>query len=152
MCNKVKKEQGFEVFSISTQPNREQLTHAIMIVAVFVLFTNLLFGGLKIIQYLSIYTSLEYIVIALYNISELLLAMTILVLGQHLIERFTNDASYTYGGSIMALTWGLLYCFISGFGMGIYMMAMAVSVGFIYQLLRKNAKLTFLLFIIMYLL
>ncbi|MBR3839803.1 MAG: hypothetical protein IKM20_01540 [Erysipelotrichales bacterium] len=152
MCHKLKKEQGYEIFTINTQPTREQFTHALVIVALFVLFTNLLFGGLKIIQYVKIYTYLEYIVIVLYNICELLLAMMILVLGQHLIERFTNDASYMYGGSILALTWALLYCFVSGFGMGIYMMAMAISVGFIYQLLRKNAKLTFILFILMYLL
>lgn len=148
---KVKKEQHYDMFAVSTQPTSRQFTYAILIAVLFVLFSNMIFGGLKPIQYLKLYDIGTYCLILLYNISELLMAMMILLLGQHYVERFTNNAGYAYGGFVLAITWGLLYI-INGLTLGIYMITMSICVGFIFIMLRKNPKWTFLLFVIMYLL
>lgn len=142
----------FDPFSVKTQPSTQQMSYAIAISAVFVLFTTLLYGNSKLALGVAAYGIQVYSIIALYEISETVVLMLLFIFSQHLFERYTNDPGKPHGVIILMIVMGLMFTLMNGAIMGIYMMIMGLCVGYIYKFVRKNPLITLLLFIMMYLL
>ncbi len=148
----VQKRLKYDPFAVKTQPTSQQMSYAVAITVVFILFTTLLYGNSKLLLNLDAYGLQSYIIIALYEVAETLVLMLLFLYSQHLVERYTNDPSKPHGVIVLMIVMGLMFTLMNGAIMGIYMMIMGFCVGYIFKFVRKNPAITLALFIIMYLL
>ena len=146
---KAKKTLGFAPWSVSTQPTTQNLTYSVMVCVIFIMFSNLLFGGSRIILYLKGASLFETFVYALYQICEVGLIVMLLVFSQKLFEKHTNDASKPYGIFFTCIAWAFLYLITNGIIGSMYFACMGLSMGVVYMLVRKNPKYTLILTILM---
>lgn len=152
MYLRLKRIYRFDLLAINTQPSSQQMSYAVAIASLFVVFTNILYGGLKLLVLLSNNDLMYVLLMSIYNISELLIVMIMIILAQHFGERITANPLYAYGGGIVGILWGFLYVMARGYILGTYIFVLSICAGCIYLLVRKNPKITFILLILMYLL
>lgn len=126
---------------------------AIIIISVSIIYTSLMWEGLKPTIELSTLGVPKFIFQYIYYAFESLLMMLIIAHGQKAFENwFSNIKVIPFGGIVLALTWGLVHIFTQGFSTGIYTVIQALFFGSVYIALNQNYKIAYVVIALMFML
>lgn len=145
-----KKGYSYDIFECKEIPNRRQWLGAVGIAVLAILITTVLVDGFKPVQeYNGI---VKFIFQNIYYLFETALIVLTIAFGQKFGDMITKREKFPSGGLFLALTWGLVHILTQSPLTGIYTFSMAVLYGIVYLLLKKNARYSFILIAIMFIL
>lgn len=132
---------------------KKNMTLAILIISVSIIYTSLVWKGFKPVIELSNLGAAEFLIQYIYYAFESLLMMLIIAHGQKAFENwFSNIKIIPFGGMILAVTWGLIHIFTQGISTGIYAVIQALLYGSVYMALNKDYKISYVAIALMFML
>lgn len=132
---------------------KKNMISAILIIVLSVIYTSLMWKGLKPIIELSNLGIGKFLIQYLYYIFESLLMLLIIAHGQKAFESwFHNIKVIPFGGILLAFTWGLIHFLTQGVSTGIYAMIQALLYGSVYMVLNRNYKISYVAIALMFVL
>ncbi|MCL2054194.1 MAG: hypothetical protein FWG90_07135 [Oscillospiraceae bacterium] len=107
---------------------------------------------LRMRELFSSYAILAFIIQYIYYAFEVSLFLSVIVYGQKFGEIVFRKENIPWGGILCGLLWGLLHIFTKDLLTGIYLAAFSLVYGFVYLLLQKNVKYTYIVLALMFIL
>ena len=139
--------------SVSKNNTRKvNLILAIIIIAVSIVYTSLVWNGFKPIIELSNLGISKFLFQYVYYAFECLLIMLIIAHGQKAFDIwFSNRKFIPFGGILLAITWGLIHIVTQGVSTGIYAVIQSLLYGSVYIVL-KDFKISYVAITLMFML
>lgn len=148
------KKKGYDLFPKTDKKIRPWQWACIAIgVAACLISTWIDWNGSKVLTELEHKGTLLFVFQYIYYFIEVFLVMLIIVCGQKACEIWFGKENIPYGGIIAALTWGLGHWWSKGsFAAGIFTAICGLALGSVYLLTNRNAKLSYALLCVMFIL
>lgn len=125
----------------------------ILIITISIIYTSLVWRGLKPIIELSNLGVSKFLMQYIYYAFESFLMLLIIAHGQKAFEHwFNNIKLIPFGGILLAITWGLIHILTQGASTGMYAVIQALLYGSVYVLLNKDYKISYVAITIMFML
>lgn len=154
-----KKKTGFELFSGENHKSFLGKKQTIQILALticiaFSLITSYLsWNGSKVLIELGNLGSILFLFQYIYYAFETFMFFMIIVFAQKAFEKWFGHINFPYGGIVVALTWGLGHILSKGsLSTGFYTAVCGFIYGIIYLLANRNAKVSYLLLFVCFIL
>lgn len=136
-----------------TNIKKKNLISAVILIAVSVIYTSLVWKGWKPMIEFSNLGVVKFLVQYLYYAFECWLMVLIIAHGQTAFEVwFCHIKRIPFGGILLAVTWGLIHVFTQGTSTGIYTMIQALLYGSVYMVLDQDYKLSYVAVTLMFML
>lgn len=135
------------------QITKKNIIIAMSAISISIIYTTLVWKGLKPMIELSNLGILKFVVQYIYYAFESLLMMLIIAHGQKAFENWFTNVKYTpFGGILLAVTWGLIHVLTQGAATGIYTVIQALLYGGVYLALHKDFKVSYVVITLMFML
>lgn len=146
-----KNRYGFDIMNKSEKMKIWQWILVIGCVIFMLIVSYFDWNGFKVVKEYNSKGLLRFIFQYIYYLFETGLFMLIIVFGQKACEKWFKNERIPYGGIVVALTWGLAHIFTKGdILVGLISALGGFVFGFVYLLVNRDIKKTFLLLFIMF--
>lgn len=153
ICRSASK-QGYEFFAKTDKKIKPWQWACIAVgVAACLIYTWTDWEGSKVLKEFASKGALKFVFQYIYYLIETFLVMLIIVSGQKACEVWFGKVNIPYGGIVVALTWGMGHWWTKGSpAAGIATAICGLALGSVYLLANRKAKLSYVLFCIMFIL
>lgn len=151
IIRKSKKKYGFDIFQKTVRIPLWKWAAALCCFLFVLLFNWFDWGGIKIVLEYQKLGTLKFCFQYLYYSVEAVLFTLIIVYGQKAFEIWFHKENLPYGGIVVALTWGIAHWFTkASFWVGIGAAICGFFFGYVYLLMNRNIRWSYLFILIMF--
>ncbi|MEK3878329.1 hypothetical protein [Paenibacillus sp. FSL M7-0420] len=145
-----KRKYDFDIMKLNATPDARGWLLAIVVSVIAIAATTIVWEGIKPIQEYK--DAVRFVFQNVYYLFEAALILLTIAFGQKFGETLFKRDGLPYGGTFLALTWGLIHILLQGSPTGAYAFFMSLLYGTIYIMLRKNVRYSYVLIAVVFIL